>query len=184
MQDRAESFRRGLFSLQTRRFGTSVEVLSDIFGDFDEPKSIHHDRTNPVNENRVEVKGSKVLENNGQPITRSNLIQQCLDNDPESRPIAFEERENKNWDCNIQQIKRVEFEELYYVLFFRDKVCVFCINSDEIAGGGINYSDKQHKGNEGEGQFHITNKNINYHLENYLFAEYSYEAWMQLLEEE
>ena len=39
----------------------------------------------------------------------------------------------------------------------------------------LSYSNKQHRGNEGEGQFHITNKNIKYHLDNYLVKIITYD---------
>lgn len=45
----------------------------------------------------------------------------------------------------------------------------------------LGYSDKQHKGNIGEGQFHITNKNFLFHLENNFVKAYSYKDFIDVL---
>lgn len=45
----------------------------------------------------------------------------------------------------------------------------------------IGYSDKQHKGNSGEGQFHIKKGNISYHLKKFLVNIYSYEDFKDTL---
>lgn len=49
--------------------------------------------------------------------------------------------------------------ELFEVLYTRSK---------------MGYSDKQHRGNEGEGQFHIKSTNIHYHLANNFSKAYTY----------
>ena len=178
-----ETFRRGLFSLHTTRIGKIGEIFIRALKDYGDPHSKHHDLYDNTNDEKVEVKCSKVLEGDQELITQSNAIQQCIDNDPESRPIPYKDRGNREWLCNIQQIKRAEFEKLYYILFFKDKICIFCIRSGEIAEADINYSDRQHKGNEGEGQFHITHRNIKHHIDNYLDDEYTYEQFIQVFEE-
>lgn len=43
------------------------------------------------------------------------------------------------------------------------------------------YSDKQHKGNVGEGQFHINQINFEYHIQNFLYRELSYEELYKIL---
>ena len=48
-------------------------------------------------------------------------------------------------------------------------------------GGDIGYSDKQHDGNVGEGQFHLTEKNLQIHLEKYYFKTLTYDQLYQLL---
>lgn len=178
----SERVRRGLFSLHTARIGKIGEIFIRALKGYGDPQSKHHDLFDITNDERVEVKCSKVLEGDQGPITQSSAIQQCIDNDPESRPIPYNDREDREWLCNIQQIKRAEFEKLYYILFFKDKICIFCIRSEEIADANINYSDRQHKGNEGEGQFHITHRNIKLHLDNYLDNEYTYEQFIKVFE--
>lgn len=47
----------------------------------------------------------------------------------------------------------------------------------------LGFSNKQHKGNSGEGQFHISRKNIIYHLTNNFKRSYSYYDFAQVLQE-
>jgi hypothetical protein len=103
----------------------------------------------------------------------------------EREPVLFSGWQNNRFDCNIQQVKRREFDALYYGLFFSDCVQIFRIKSSDIRirakGGNIGYSDKQHKGNVGEGQFHITEKNLQTHLDKYFHKTLSYDQLYQLL---
>ena len=79
-------------------------------------------------------------------------------------------------------MKRAEFDVLYYGLFFSDCILVFRIPSDAI-GPRICYSDKQHKGNIGEGQFHINDRTLQIHLDNYLNQRLTYDQFYELLSE-
>lgn len=42
------------------------------------------------------------------------------------------------------------------------------------------YSNKQHRGNVGEGQFHLNQSNIDYHRKNFLVEKLTYEQLYQL----
>lgn len=184
MCERVEAFRRGLFSLQTRRFGKIGEIFVQALEEFDEPESIFHDLFDSMNGERIEVKCSRVLIANSETITVENFIQQCMNNDPESRPVNYADRETNAWDCNIQQVKRTEFSRLYYLLFFQDRISVFCIRSEQIQrDSALNYSDRQHAGNEGEGQFHVTNENIQHHISTYHFGDFTYAQLLELFED-
>ena len=80
-----------------------------------------------------------------------------------------------------QQIKKSEFDQLFYGVFFSDLIVIFKIEPNQI-GDNVKYSDKQHRGNTGEGQFHLNNKNIQYHLKNHLYKYISYNElneWLQ-----
>src|SRR5213592_3003014 len=85
----------------------------------------------------------------------------------------------------VQKVKRRKFDVLYYGLFFSDCVKIFRIKKSDIKtreeGGDIGYSDKQHEGNVGEGQFHLTEKNLQIHLEKYFFKTLTYDELYQLL---
>lgn len=45
----------------------------------------------------------------------------------------------------------------------------------------ISFSNKQHKGNIGEGQFHIKSSNLKYHIDNFLVAIYTYNDFKNVL---
>ena len=68
----------------------------------------------------------------------------------------------------------------YYGLMFADAVVIFRIGAHEI-GSHIFYSDKQHKGNEGEGQFHLNRQTLPIHLEHYLYKVITYDELLELL---
>jgi hypothetical protein len=57
---------------------------------------------------------------------------------------------------------------------------IFRIDSADI-GPQIFYSDRQHKGNIGEGQLHINRDALQVHLDNYLFQVLTYEQLLDLL---
>lgn len=99
--------------------------------------------------------------------------------------VASSEWKQHKFDCNIQQVRRAEFDVLYYGLFFSDCVKIFRIERQDInensKGGRIFYSDLQHKGNIGEGQFHVNSKTLQVHLDHYLYRTLSYDELYKLL---
>ena len=54
-----------------------------------------------------------------------------------------------------------------------------CVEASAV-GIGM-FSDKQHRGNEGEGQFHLNENNIEYHRRNFLEQELTYAELYNLL---
>ena len=129
---------------------------------------------------RIEIKFSTVMKANESVINRSNAIDQCKKANLGNRALSSDDMYNYNFDCNIQQVKRAEFDFLYYGLFFADKIAIFQMSSDEIQSC-FGYSDKQHKGNEGEGQFHLNRKSIDYHMKNHFVQWLTYEELYNLL---
>ncbi len=99
--------------------------------------------------------------------------------------VAFSEWQKHEFDCNIQQVKRAKFDVLYYGLFFSDCIKIFRIESKDIKenrrGGVIYYSDFQHLGNVGEGQFHVNKKTLQIHLDHYLHQTLTYDELHELL---
>ena len=63
---------------------------------------------------------------------------------------------------------------------FADCVKIFRIQSTEI-GSSIHYSDKQHKGNVGEGQFHINQDTLQTHVDKYHYNTLTYDELLNLL---
>jgi hypothetical protein len=112
------------------------------------------------------------------PLNKIDSIEQLLfsivNDAPVNRMFKSTEWKKYKFDCNIQQIKKKSFDILYYGIFFSDKVQIFKI-TPELINDAIQYSDKQHKGNIGEGQFHLNNRTYQYHLDNFLEKELTYE---------
>lgn len=126
------------------------------------------------------MKFSRALKKNEKLITKESVLQCIEEATSLKRMVKWAERTRITFDCNIQQIKRSEFEHLYYGIFFSDTVAIFRIASKDI-GPQIYYSDFQHKGNIGEGQFHINNSTIGIHEKNYLYQMVTYDKLLELL---
>jgi len=172
--------REGIFNLHTRRLGSVAEIIVKRLADLQWSRDLAHDLYEPKRQERVEVKFSRVLKRSALPVSEATVLESIGSATSEQRMVPFAEWRACRFDCNIQQIKRQEFDVLYYGLFFADAVVVFRIRSDEI-GPGIYYSDLQHRGNVGEGQFHVNNDTLAVHLEHYLYRKLTYEELLQLL---
>jgi len=181
-----EKLKEGIFNINTRRFGTVAEVMVRRLVKLGKSKNQFHDLYDDIKNHRVEVKFSTVRKMNDRAITEDSVLECIKDELSSIRQVNYSNWINFKFDCNIQQIKRDQFEVLYYGLFFNDAVVIFRIPSNEIKpnkdGGQISYSDKQHKGNEGEGQFHVNEKTLQIHIDNYLYKLLSYDELYSLLE--
>ena len=180
-----ETLRGGIFALRTRRFGSVAECMVKRLRKYGKAKSLFHDLFDEQTRQRIEVKFSTVQQKAKRTVTDETVLDCIEDAISEREPVPFAKWHANKFDCNIQQVKRQEFDVLYYGLFFSDCVQVFRINSSDIrtrtAGGDIGYSDKQHKGNIGEGQFHITDRNLQTHLDKYFHKTLTYDELYQLL---
>ena len=172
-------FRDGIFALRTRRFGTVAEIMIKKLYNFEESDSLAFDKKDINTNDRIEVKFSTVMKENDDTIRDDNVIEQCVKANLANRAMASEDVENYNFDCNIQQVKRKEFDVLYYGLFFADVIEIFRMKSDEILFCP-GYSDKQHRGNAGEGQFHLNQDNLAYHRKEHQVLVISYQELYDL----
>ena len=175
-----ETFRDGIFALRTRRFGNVAEIMIQKMFKLENSNTLNYDKFDNATKDRIEIKLSTVMKANNNSINEDNVIEQILNANVSQRAIKYSEINEYNFDCNIQQVKCDEYDILYYGLFFADKILIFKMSSEQT----INcpgYSNKQHRNNEGEGQFHINNKNIEYHLKNHLVDEIDYKKLYNLI---
>lgn len=181
----SEKLRTGIFALRTRRFGSVAECMVQRLLRYGKAKSLFHDLFDEEAHRRIEVKFSTVQKKAERTVTVETVLDCIADAVKERKPVPFSDWRNYKFDCNIQQVKRKEFDVLYYGLFFSDCIKIFKLASREIKekkfGGMIGYADKQHKGNIGEGQFHITEKNLQLHVDHYLHKTLSYDQLLKLL---
>lgn len=175
-----EKIRDGIFALNTRRFGTVAEILVKILANADWGEDLSHDLTEKQSGRRIEVKFSRALKANNETIRQETILQNIINADDSSRMFKSTEWNENKFDCNIQQIKKKQFDILYYGVFFSDKVVIFKIAPSQI-GNKIKYSDKQHRGNKGEGQFHLNNDTYQFHLDNYFEKELTYKEILNIL---
>ncbi|MCR4761189.1 MAG: hypothetical protein K5705_13155 [Oscillospiraceae bacterium] len=175
-----DEFRDGIFALRTRRFGTVAEIMIKRLYSLEESGSLAFDKMARSTNERIEVKFSTVMKENDARIRDNNVIEQCFKANLANRAMNSTEVELYPFDCNIQQIKRNEFDVLYYGLFFADQIEIFMMRSADVLYCP-GYSDKQHRGNEGEGQFHLNQDNIEYHRHNHLQRVLTYAELYDLL---
>jgi len=183
MDEKIKKFKDGIFALNTRRFGKVAELMIKKLYELKDSDNLAYD-LKAVNGKKIEVKFSTVLKKCESTIDDSNLIKVVIDSNLENRKLTFEESKKFKFDCNIQQVKGKEFDYLYYGCFFEDIIMVCGISPAEIKNGNISYSDHQHRGNVGEGQFHINNLTIKKHIDKYLICWLTYEDLFEMFEPE
>ncbi len=175
MSEEVREFRDGIFSLNTRRFGKVAELMIQKIFNLKDSDNLAYDLKTPAGE-KIEVKFSTVLKRCDSNINYGNLISSVVASNIDNRMLTFEKAKELSFDCNIQQVKVKEFKYLYYGCFFEDKIMICKIESTEIATDPkIFYSDHQHRGNVGEGQFHINNATLENHLNKYLVSWLTYQ---------
>jgi hypothetical protein len=93
---------------------------------------------------RVEVKASRAVDlNSAEP-----LYVKALSSDSE-----------RSFDMNFQQTKPSCCDVFVWIGVWRDRIRYWVLASNEVACSK-HFSDKQHRGNVGEGQLHLTRENI------------------------
>lgn len=176
-----ETFRDGVFALNTRRFGAVAELMVQRLFGLERSADLRYDLLDAVSHERVEVKFSTVMKANECKIDEHNVVRQCLEANVSKRALCCKDTNLFSFDCNIQQVKADCFDVLYYGLFYADKIVIYKMSSMQVRGCR-GYSDKQHRNNVGEGQFHINNKTLDYHDTNFKVMELDYGRLMGLFE--
>ena len=130
-----------------------------------------------LNDEKCEIKLSRAISNalNKLSFTDRLLLEQ-------SSEFVNSDDDDK-FDCNIQQVKPKYFDIIIYGVFFNDIIYLFKTTSDIILNDkNIGYVDKQHRGNVGEGQFHIKRNNVQYHIANFLYKTLSWDDLLEIIE--
>ena len=176
--DKVNEFKNGIFALHTRRFGKVAELMIQKLFNTEQSTSLAYDA---LKENlRIEIKFSRALnKENQKPITDKNIIEQCCNACYLNRQILSTNL--NDFDCNIQQVKPKEFDILYFGIFFNDYIEIYKITSDDVIMLP-GYSNHQHRGNVGEGQFHLNNTNIDFYRNNYMIQKISYDYLLDLFQ--
>jgi hypothetical protein len=115
-----EKLRDGIFALRTRRFGSVAECMMKRLLQCSAGRSLFHDLYDDSLHHRIEVKFSVVQKKAEQTVTEETVLRCIEEATAEERMVAFSDWAQHEFDCNIQQVKRAEFDVLYYGLFFSD----------------------------------------------------------------
>ncbi len=177
---KVNKFRNGIFSLRTRRFGRVAEIMIKKLYGVSNSSVLNYDLIENQTQQRIEVKFATAIKKSKDSISEDKVIEQCLRaGELSERVISLGDVSLVKFDCNIQQIKCAEFDVLYYGIFFYDCIQIYKMTSGEVMTAS-GYSNKQHRGNLGEGQFHINNNTIEWH-QKYMIKQLSYQELYQTL---
>lgn len=171
-----QKFKKGIFSLGTN-FGELAQIMIKKKYGYTDSASKYYDLLD--GDTRIEVKFSRALKKED-ALNEDNVLALCEKASEAIRSIKSEDAETEKFDCNIQQIKTKEFDVLIYGVFFEDCIEIYTAKKSQIKRMP-NYSKKQHKGNKGEGQFHIKNTNIVYHRTKRFLERITYKQLYDIL---
>ena len=114
-----EKLRDGIFALRTRRFGSVTECMIKRLLTYSKARSLFHDLYDDQRKHRIEVKFSVVQKKAETTVTEETVLRCIEESVAENRMVAFPAWKQHKFDCNIQQVKRAEFDSplLWAVLF-------------------------------------------------------------------
>jgi hypothetical protein len=168
----SETVRNSIFLASSRTYSeTYMEPL--LRRKYNLTKSVDnsHDAINQFKEHG-ELKSSKTLRKVYPKRKEKSLLNQIIsiqETTETNRMIPFADCKTADYLSNIQNIKRDDFEYMYYVLLFEDCAKIFFIKSEDVEKVP-NWSPKHGRYDElgKSGQFPIDKSNIQYHLNNHL----------------
>lgn len=182
----ADDFRDGIFLAPSRTYGEQYlepiirykfGLLRSGSGNFDAKDS---------NGTRYEIKGAKVLTQNEKSHTFESLYDAIVSHVEASMPKranSTDEFASGETDAvpNIQNVKRSDFDVLYYCLLFSDCMAIFKIKRDEIENipGWSGKHGRYDKLGE-NGQFTISPARFKWHLDNTLVEICQWEEIAQI----
>lgn len=103
---------------------------------------------------------SSVVKHKNKIVIDKNNFRNFYNQIPKNVYIKESEKSKFNWCCNIQQIKYKDINNLYFALYFSDKISFYKISRNELYKMDI-VGKHQHRDNSNEWQFMIKNTNIN-----------------------
>ena len=172
--------RNGLFLAPSRTYGEKyVEpLIRERYGLLSADNNSYDAKDK--NGKRYEIKSCKVLSSLGS-IKNAPLIDQIIfenRNISTNRLINFKDANSAEYNANVQNVKRDDFDYLIYTLLFADCIKIFKINKENINSEKIpGWSDKHGRYDAlgKSGQFNINKDRIQYHIDNFLIDTLSYE---------
>lgn len=199
-EERVEHFKQGIFSLRTN-FGELAQLMIKEKYGFSDADDITYDLKDPSKQGidgHIEVKFARAYRNSS-VITRSNVISLCSNSSIDV--YLSTEWDDSNLFCNIEQIKPDLFRTLYYGIFWKDIIEIFCIDSkhhtlfpdsmDRFKSDSayrkqirakIPYFYLQH--NQKDYQFYLKKGSIPTHRNNFSKCTMTYEALYDLFSSE
>lgn len=191
MDELAKRVRDGLFLAPSRTTGEQLlEPLIRYKYELIDPVGNDHDAIGKDGK-KYEIKTSKVLKkqtpnsNSRYQITIMEKILKSESTQSTHRLVSFDSCTQTDYDANIQNVKRDHFDELIYVLLFQDSIKVFSTEVSKIKTGILpGWSDKHGRYDKlgKSGQFNITKRTIQWHLDNCLRDTITYSEATEIFE--
>ena len=167
-----EILKQNLLTMDPRNFGEKFgeAIFMELFPELEPSAVASHDAD--LAGSRVEIKISRAKK----PKKKEGLFENLLVRTGSSFVCHAA---SEKYDCNIQQVKPKYFDLIYYGVFFEDGLYLFRATSEDIVSDpAVRYSDKQHRGNKGEGQFHINSKTLPHHMDKFFIRSVD---WQEIL---
>lgn len=171
-----EIIKENIVEMVPRTFGEKVGeyLIRKLIPELEDRLDNSHDAS--LNGEKVEIKLSRALKKS----SSASSVKELLTSRKDRGLIKFDS--DFSFDCNIQQVKPDCFDHIVYGILFDDAIFVFKASKEDILyNKGLGYNDKQHRGNVGEGQFHLKRSNINFHIDNFLFKKIPWKSVEYLL---
>lgn len=171
--------KNNMLELKTRKFGKSIEIIVNSLFGLSEFGSAYF---NSLDDDKIryEICGTVARPLVKQKLLKSNFLD-YLSNRNNANAVSLEN--NDLFHSNFNQLKVDYFDILIYVICFDDYVLFFKINKDILINQPFIHS-KQHKNSVNEYQFSVDNKNLGYHIDNYLKFKLTYEQIFKMFMEE
>ncbi|MGT2866540.1 hypothetical protein [Streptococcus fryi] len=125
-------FQKGIFNLETIRFGRLPEIMLSKLYTYNFSGVKEYDLIDVATQKKIEVKFSCVRKKEIEPITPENILETCLKSADGNEDRKVHSSDLQEFDCNIQQIKPDQFDVLYYGLFFSEKIYIFKVDCEWI----------------------------------------------------
>ena len=183
--------RNGLFLAPSRTTGEQLlEPLLRYKYSLLDPVGNDHDAI-AKNGTKYEIKTSKVLKkpaNRNSGKAQLSILERVLieeETQMTHRLVPYKECKTADYDANIQNVKRDHFDELIYVLLFEDCIKIFFAKVNEIKTGSLpGWSDKHGRYDRvgKSGQFNITKRTVQWHIDNCLRDTMTYTEAAEIFE--
>lgn len=173
-----DTLRNNIIHADSKTFGSMVEIIVGSIKNLLQADNNSHDRFCPELNQRIEVKAIRAFSKARSKDT--HIAEWMLQENPAKKLVPDGDKQKEKWEGGICQIKTDCFDILFYAVFFHDKAYVFSINPESLLVYD-KYSKKQHRGGQ-MGQFHITNRTLQHHLNHHLYCVLTYAEIVQILQ--
>jgi len=168
-----------IVAMSPKKIGTFLEDILQYHFNIEDNGNVNSENDGKKDGKNIEIKCSRVIYDN---IGEHEDKYEYLINSKKTLLSIDKLLTDKKYDCNMQQVKPGYFDEIYYTILTQEGFIVFKMTSDQVlTDKNITYSDKQHRGNTGEGQFHLKKSNIEYHINTYMIDTISWKTVIEVL---